>query len=321
MSASLQAGLDEALAGAAAVAPDVSAVVWKAGAEVYARLPDRVYDLASLTKPLCTTEVALTAVDAGALTLQGGHPSLPAGVSIGHLLQHAAGYPAWQALWEHADRADVLKRAIATPRQSAPGSASVYSDLGFLALGAALEAVGGARLDELWEGPLRWGDPSAAPTFCEERKAEIVGTVHDRNAAAMGGVAPHAGLFGSAREVARAANRWMIGDVPMAYVAFARRGPGSHVLGWDTPNADGTSSAGPRPPVGAFGHLGFTGTALWMVPSRGVVAVLLTNRVHARNGVEPIRALRRAFFQAAWDGLDVAAVRAESPAVGAVRTR
>lgn len=301
-----------ALDGAEAVAPVVSAVVWKAGVELYARAPDQAFDLASLTKPLCTAEVAMTAVDAGALSLQGGHPLLPRGVTIAQLLQHGAGFPAWRALWLEGSwtegcRADILRAAIATPLQSAPGSAHTYSDIGFLALGAVLEAVGGARLDELWDGALRWGDPLAAPTFCEERGAEIVGTVHDRNAASMDGVAPHAGLFGSAREVATTAARWMTGGVPMAYVAFARRGPGTHVLGWDTPNDDGTSSAGPRPPLGAFGHLGFTGTAVWMVPARGIVAVLLTNRVHSRTGPAPIRALRARFFQAVWDGLGLAA--------------
>ncbi|MES2640092.1 MAG: serine hydrolase domain-containing protein [Myxococcota bacterium] len=306
MNTPLHAALDRALDEGVDVAPAVSAVVWKAGVELYARAPGQVYDLASLTKPLCTAEVAMAAIDAGALSLHGGHPLLPHGVSVAHLLQHAAGYPAWRAFWGEGGRAEILAAATRTPRSSPPGFAHTYSDIGFLALGAVLEAVGGARLDELWEGPLRWGDPAAAHTFCEERNHEIVGTVHDRNAAAMEGVAPHAGLFGSAREVAATANRWMVGAVPMSYVAFGRRGPGTHVLGWDTPNTDGSSSAGPRPPAGTFGHLGFTGTALWMVPSRGIVAVLLTNRVLARTGAEPIRALRRAFFQAAWDGLDLA---------------
>ncbi|MDP2316087.1 MAG: serine hydrolase domain-containing protein [Pseudomonadota bacterium] len=312
--------LDTVLAAAEGeVAPAISAVVWRAGRELYARGPDRVYDLASLTKPLCTAELAMTAVDADALSLNGGHPLLPAGVTIAHLLQHAAGYPAWRALWGEGSRADVVRSAIATPRPHPPGAVHTYSDLGFLALGAALEAAGGARLDALWEGPLRWGDPRAEPTFCEERAASVQGTVHDRNASAMDGVAPHAGLFGSAREVATVAARWTTGEVPMSYVAFMRRGPGTHVLGWDTPNPDGTSSAGPRPPRGAFGHLGFTGTALWMVPAKGIVAVLLTNRVHTRAGPAPIRALRRAWFQAVWDGLGVAAAPSApaAPAVGA----
>lgn len=304
MSGPLDAALDPLLVAAeGVVAPAISAVVWRAGVEVYARAPDRVYDLASLTKPLCTAELAGQAVDAGALAWDRGHPLLPKGVTIAHLLQHGAGYPAWRPLWTEGTRDQVVAAAIATPRIQPPGAAHLYSDLGFLALGAVLEDVGGARLDALWEGPLSWGDPRAEPTWCEERQAVVTGTVHDRNAAAMDGIAPHAGLFGSARAVARTATRWMTGDVPMAYVAFHRRGPGTHVLGWDTPNADGSSSAGPRPPVGAFGHLGFTGTALWMVPARGIVAVLLTNRVHARGGVEGIRALRRGWFQAVWDSL------------------
>ncbi len=294
--------LDAVLAAAEGeVAPAISAAVWVGGVERYARGAERVYDLASLTKPLCTAEVAMCALDAGALDLDRGHPLLPKGVTIAHLLQHSAGFPAWRALWDEGDRAAVIRAALATPRPSAPGVAHAYSDLGFLALGAVLEEVGGARIDELWEGPLRWGDPKAEPTYCEERGAVVTGTVHDRNAAAMGGRAPHAGLFGSAREVAACADRWLKGDVPLAYTAFARRGIGTHALGWDTPNGDGTSSAGPRPPAGAVGHLGFTGTAVWMVPRRRIVAVLLTNRVMTRAGLAPVRALRQAWFQAVWD--------------------
>lgn len=289
-----------------AVAPSVSAVVWRDGVEVFARAPDRVYDLASLTKVACTAELAMRAVDAGALALDAGHTLLPEGVTIRHLLQHAAGYPAWRPLWPEIEgaadpRAAAFAAAVATPRPNPPGAVHTYSDLGFLALGAVLEAVGGARLDALLGGPLRWGDPAAEPTFCLERNAEIRGTVHDRNAAAMGGVAPHAGLFGSAREVAAWAARWLDGGVPGAARAFACRGPGSHALGWDTPSPGGTSSAGPRPPPDAVGHLGFTGTALWMAPRARIVAVLLTNRTMRGPDLAGIKALRRAWFQAVWD--------------------
>jgi CubicO group peptidase (beta-lactamase class C family) len=124
--------------------------------------------------------------------------------------------------------------------------------------------------------------------------------VNDGNARAMGGIAPHAGLFGTARQVAEVAMRWVAGDVPRAREAFARKGPGTHALGWDTPNPDGTSSAGPHPPADAVGHLGFTGTSIWMSPSARRVAVLLTNRVATGPDLAGIRALRRAFHEAAW---------------------
>lgn len=281
------------------VAPAVSAIVTRGSETLFAREPDRVFDLASLTKPLCTAELALRAVAAGALALDAGHPLLPEGVTVRHLLQHAAGYPAWRALWGEGDRAAMLRAAIDTPRPNPPGAVHTYSDLGFLALGAVIEAEGGARLDALWSGDLRWGDARAEPTFCEERGALLHGEVHDRNAAAMGGVAPQAGLFGSARETAAATLRWR--TLPLADAAFVERGPGGHVLGWDTPFPPGQSSSGARPPEGLVGHLGFTGTAVWMRPSDGLVAVLLTNRVVMRNGTDAIRALRRGWFQAVWD--------------------
>lgn len=283
------------------VAPAVSAGVWRAGAEVFAYEPDRVYDLASLTKVLCTAELAMRAVDAGALALDAGHALLPDGVTVRHLLQHAAGYPAWRPLWDTPSRAEALRLARTTPLTTSPGLVHTYSDLGFCALGSVLEEVLGARLDGLWRGPLRWGDPRAEPTWCAERRAELRGTVHDRNASAMEGVAPHAGLFGTAREVAAVVGRWMDGTVPLAARAFEERGPGSHALGWDTASTDGASSAGPRPPPGLVGHLGFTGTAVWIDPRRELFAVLLTNRVHLRGDAALVRELRRTWFQAVWD--------------------
>ncbi len=283
------------------VAPAISAVVLQRGRVVYARSPDRIYDLASLTKPLCTAEVALRAVASSAMRLDEGHALLPPGVTIRHLLQHASGWPAWRPLWGAGTRSAVVAEALRTPTVAPFGGTYCYSDVGFIALGAVLEAVGGARIDQLWNGPLRWGDARAEPTYCEERKQEICGAVHDRNAAQMDGVAPHAGLFGTAAEVAACAARWLGNEIPGAQAAFAKAGPGSHALGWDTASADGTSSAGPRPPTGTVGHLGFTGTSVWISPSDGLVAVLLTNRVMARGDVTAIRALRRTWYAAVFE--------------------
>jgi len=272
------------------VAPSISALVIERGQECFAHHADRVYDLASLTKVLCTTELALRHLD-----LENGHPLLPPGVTIAHVLQHTSGWPAWKAFFP-ARREEVIAAVLREPLVAAPGSVHCYSDLGFIALGAVLEAESGARLDALWTGPLRWGDARAEPTGAPG--------VHDENARAMEGVAPHAGLFGSAREVAAVVARWLDGNIPRAREAFTRRGVGTHALGWDTPNPDGTSSAGPRPPPGAVGHLGFTGTSLWMDPVRGRIAVLLSNRVALPGDASKVKALRAAWHSEAWSAID-----------------
>ncbi len=308
----MSADLDGLLSAAeGVVAPTVSAVVADvddAGLRVrYHRDADRIYDLASLTKVLCTTEVALRAVADGRLELDGVHPMLPRGVRVRDLLQHASGWPAHRELYRVVPpdvvhrRAAIVREALATIPEAPPGMRHVYSDLGFLGLGAVLEDVLGARidacLDRAWpEHPFVWSHPDSEPT-----DGARGGAVHDGNARAMGGVAPHAGLFGTALQVAQAGARWLSGEAPRAHLAFTTRGPGTHALGWDTANADGTSSAGAQPPADTVGHLGFTGTSIWMSPSRRRVAVLLTNRVALSLDPGPIRALRRAFHQAAWD--------------------
>jgi CubicO group peptidase (beta-lactamase class C family) len=278
------------------VAPAISAAILVDGREVYAFRPDRVFDLASLTKPLCTAEVAMRMLAEGRIALDAGHPLLPAGVTIRHLLQHASGWPAWLPLYEKGGRSDVIAAALAEPLVAAPGAVHCYSDIGFLGLGAVLEAVGGARIDALWRGSLPWSHAASEPT-----DGGRGGPVNDQNARAMGGIAPHAGLFGDARAVAAAAHRWLTGEIPWAERAFSERGPGTHALGWDTPSPGGASSAGPNPPADAVGHLGFTGTSVWMSPSRRIVAVLLTNRVALGSDLTGIRALRPAFHQRAWD--------------------
>lgn len=308
MTTSLTAMLDTA---EGTVAPSVSAVVLDLdadGAPVvrFARAPERGYDLASLTKVLCTTEVAVRAIADGKLDADMPHPMLPRGVTPRLLLQHASGWPAHRELF-HAvaglpDARDALVRlALSEPLEAPPGMRHTYSDLGFLALGAVLEQVLGARIDALlqqaWPScPLRWSHPDSEPT-----DGPRGGAVNDENARAMGGIAPHAGLYGTALDVALAGARWLRGEVPRAAWAFTERGPGSHALGWDTAATDGTSTAGGRPPPDTVGHLGFTGTSLWMSPSRRRVAVLLTNRVAITRDPAPVRALRRAFHQGAWD--------------------
>jgi len=268
---------------------------------------DQAYDLASVTKPLAGGTVAAALVERGALALDDPAarcvPALDPRITVRMLLQHAAGFPAWAPLYERvqpwgtaATRAAVVAAAVGTPLAAEPGTAHTYSDLGFLSLLAVLEAAGGARIDLLLQdlvlGPagltdLRWGWPGAAATEdCPVRGRVVEGEVHDLNAFSMGGVSSHAGLFGTARSVARAGDAILDAvqgrrdDLPGRSLAtfWTSRGPGSHACGWDTVSLP--SSTGSFWPADGVGHLGYTGTSLWIAPRQRVVVAFLTNRVH-----------------------------------------
>jgi CubicO group peptidase (beta-lactamase class C family) len=211
-----------------------------------------------------------------------------------------------------AAREFIVDRTLRSAPVHEPGEAAVYGDLDFIALGALVEAVSGRRLDEFCRertfGPLgmretcfvRHGDGerlpealrrrSAATEACPWRGRVVWGEVHDPNAFAMGGVAGHAGLFATADDVMAFAQAWLDawkgreGPLPPALVReWSRRQelpPGSGwALGWDTPTP-GASSSGRHFSPASIGHLGFTGTSLWIDPESEAIVVLLTNRVH-----------------------------------------
>ena len=262
------------------------------------------WDLASLTKALVGAPLACRFVDEGRVTF--GEPLDDAGVTLAQLLSHSAGYPAWLPLYEAASsRDEVLALARSTPLQARPGQAHTYSDIGFLVLCALLEERGGARVDALAERldlrGLSWGGRGAAPTEdCPVRGCVVRDEVHDLNCRAMDGVSTHAGLFGDARSVADAMWRQVLRSRdPSTALAWAwrHRGAGSHWLGWDG-RSPGPSSSGAHFPADTVGHLGFTGTSVWAAPSREVVVVLLTNRVHPSVEDTRIRALRPAVHDA-----------------------
>lgn len=285
-----------------------------------ATLPDSttVYDLASLTKVIGLTSATMAAVDRGVLALDAPVTRyVPAfhdsAVTIRHLLTHASGLPAWRPLYQEApDRATALALVDATPLSATPGDTFVYSDLGAILLTQAVERALGARIDtlvtRLLVTPLRLHEtrylpPAAwrrriAPTENDPWRGRILrGEVHDENAARLDGVSGHAGLFSSARDLLRIGD-WLLSSLgaardpacpgpdlppgPAALAEFIRRQdlpPGSsRALGWDTPS--GVSSAGTLMARTSFGHTGFTGTSIWIDPTRRLVVVLLANRVH-----------------------------------------
>ena len=268
------------------------------------------WDLASITKILCTTPLAMRFVGQGLLDLDAPIveriPDAPDGVTAAHCLSHTSGLPPWRALFETLSvqerwgspevRAEGLRLARTVPVAAPPGERYAYSDLGFMLLCALLEEIGGDRLDVLWHrevgalcgADLRWGWPSAAATEdCPVRGRVIVGEVHDLNTAVLGGVSSHAGLFGPVQDVAAAAAWQLRGlhgadeglQAAVVQRFWTQRAAGSHRLGFDSPTP-GIASAGPRWPLDGVGHTGFTGGSLWIAPRQDVVAVLCSNRVH-----------------------------------------
>jgi CubicO group peptidase (beta-lactamase class C family) len=252
--------------------------------------------------------------------------------------------PPFAALADAFERGKELVRAavLAERLEAAPGTRAVYCDPGFLALGFLLEAIDGERLARLAElrvfAPLGMRDTlyldgldpergwmrlldehrGFAPTErCEHRHEVNQGAVNDDNAWAMGGGAGHAGVFSTALDVAALGQAWLDAlrgrpsIVPAAAAAeFARRDatPGTtRALGWDTRSDEGSSLGARlgRGPRGAIGHLGFTGTSLWIDPDAEVVAVLLTNRVHPSRENERIRELRPRFHDAVAEALGI----------------
>jgi CubicO group peptidase (beta-lactamase class C family) len=249
-------------------------------------------------------------------------------VTLRHLLTHSSGLPAWRPLFREApDRDSALALVFATPLDTVPGARERYSDLGLILAGVLLERVEGAPLDTLAARRLRtlglrdtrYLPPAdwrarIPPTELDPWRGRMLrGEVHDENASRLGGVSGHAGLFGSARDLLRYGEWWLarVGTggpggvspwpVPptredsLARSFVSRQGivPGSsRAIGWDTPS-DG-SSAGPLLANWSFGHTGFTGTSLWVDPSRGLVVVLLANRVHPSRENPRLGPLRRA---------------------------
>ena len=296
---------------------------------------DTLFDLASLTKVLATAPMAMQQVERGAIGLDDpvrqhvaawAQPDR-ADVTVRDLLAHCSGLAAYAPLYLSCrTRADFEQAICSRPLAYAPRTAAVYSDLGFMLLGFILDGTPGltARFDalraqmgvveELQFQPPRLWHARTAPTEADPWRGRlIVGEVHDENAWALGGVAGHAGLFGTAAAVGQCARHVLqvlagrIGAVTRATLATftTRRADvpdSSRALGWDTMRP--TSSCGRRMSPRAFGHTGFTGTSLWVDPDRGVYVVLLTNRVHPTRQNDAIRQVRPAFHDAVLDALE-----------------
>ena len=295
------------------------------------------FDLASLTKVIATTTVVMELVRTRVLRLEEPVSACfdewrgtdREAVTVRDLLEHASGLPARLVDAPPAGRREFEHDICATRLEYAPRTQSIYSDLGFILLGFLTVDRGGAALDTQFDrimvrlkpDPLTFVLPPAARRLAaptrpmdedSRRGRTLAGEVHDDYAAALGGVAGHAGLFGTASAVgafARAVLRASRGDrlvpppfSPELVTAFTTKTtvPGSsRALGWDTMLP--TSSCGTRLSPRAFGHVGYTGTSLWIDPVRDRYVVLLTNRVYGGGTLDDMRTVRRAFHDALAD--------------------
>ncbi|ANM31967.1 hypothetical protein ABI59_23980 [Acidobacteria bacterium Mor1] len=296
---------------------------------------ETVYDLASLTKPLATGLCSVLAAQDGAFDLDRPLtewlPELAGSgyeaVTAAEAAAHRGRLPAWAPLYADGSTRDSYLRSIARIPPVEPGH-TVYSDLGYLLLGFALERASGQTLARIFAervarpldldlgfGPV---DPAtAAPTEegnryeqgmardrgieLEVRTHRLQGEVHDGNAAGLGGVAGHAGLFGTAAGVAAVAREILSPRcLPLSEASRQRLlqvGGNGRSFGFEA--ASSTRAARELLPDDSPGHTGFSGTSLWLVPARRVSLVLLSNRVHPEVQDRGFQAVRRAFHEEA----------------------
>ena len=290
---------------------------------------DTIFDLASLTKVVATTPMVMQQIERGVLALDdpvSGHIAAwhgddRADVTLRDLLAHCSGLPAWRPYFrELKGRAEYQAAIAAEALEYPPRTQSVYSDLDFMLLGfivdgrlplaerfALMLSQMGIVEEIQFAPPALWHARIAPTEYDAWRGRLLVGEVHDENAAALGGIAGHAGLFGTAAAVGSYARHLLqvldgrSGAVRRTtlqeFITKRSDVPGSsRALGWDTMLP--TSSCGSKMSPRAFGHTGFTGTSLWIDPEKNVYVVLLTNRVHPTRENDAIRQVRPAVHDA-----------------------
>jgi serine-type D-Ala-D-Ala carboxypeptidase len=295
-----------------------------------------IFDLASLTKVLATTAMAMILYERGLLDLEAPVTAIVPefatsdprrrDVTVRMLLAHSSGLPAYEKLFLRAQtREALLRAAFTTPLADAPGTRAAYSDIGFIILAVALTSLADESLDAFCQrevfGPLGMThttfNPARAlkdsiPPTADDRSFRhriIQGEVQDENASVLGGVAGHAGLFSTAEDLGIFAHALLNGGHPILRSStvdiFSRRESvpegTSRALGWDTPSA--SSQSGKYFSSRSFGHLGYTGTSLWIDRDRQLSVTLLTNRTWPDCQNQAIKQVRPAFHDAVIEAL------------------
>ena len=290
-----------------------------------------VYDLASLTKVVGLTTAMMWAVEEGRIELDAPvsryvpafQPPKPDCVTIRLLLAHASGLPPWRPLYLLAySRSAVFAVADSTPLDTIPGARFAYSDIGAILLTQAVETAYGERIDSLLSRRLfrplgltstAYNPPGdwmarVAPTEYDSLRGRIIrGQVHDENAWRMDGVSGHAGIFSTGDDLLTFGEWWIaqhrgvgtkagpptVSDSILRSFAVRQELPAGspRALGWEVPTEENTGSGFLS--EGSVGHTGFTGTSLWMDPARGVVIVVLSNRVHPTRANTRFAGVRR----------------------------
>ncbi len=297
-----------------------------------------LWDLASLTKVVATASIAMTLADRGQLDLDAPVtrflPRFTGGgrerVTVRMLLDHTSGLPAFAPLYQDAEtREAAIERLWAVELRRLAGQSPEYSDLNAILLGLVLEKVAGVSLAhlahrEVFE-PLGMTQTLYAPgEALRERiapsigdaKGPLPGVPSDPNALALDGVAGHAGVFGTAMDLARFAQAWLregelengrrwVSAMTLRQFLVRSSPTGTRALGWDTPvrtPLERTTSFGALAGFGTYGHTGWSGTSLWFDPASDLFLVLLSNRSYlprARNSLIAIRDVRHQVSDAA----------------------
>lgn len=343
---------DSAFPGAYAVVGDSRGVLARVGAGRIdwarnAPAPDQhtLWDLASLTKVIATTTAAAQLVERGKIDLDAPvQRYLPEwtgsgkeGVTIRHLLTHASGLPAFRPYDRQTKNQDSIAALLfATELERAVGERMVYSDIGAFVLGEIIERVSGEDLDDYFARhvarPLKLREtmftPPAtirfrvAPTEVDTLRGGLVrGVVHDERAFYLGGVAAHAGLFGSAHDLARFAIMMLRGgtldgarilnpETIATFTVYADPAYSNRALGWQKRERPemafrtGAAWAGEKMSVSSYGHTGFTGTSIGIDPERDLFVILLSNRVNPTRNNPRISAVRAAVTDAVVSVID-----------------